>query len=170
MTALRRCGSTALVISAVLLTGGCAIQSGTPPITPTATRSESRPTPDHVRSESLAIVEKLRALDAAALPELRQPTATECGPRSDEGVQFSWSVEGAPPSNAQDYIDRAEVVLKEDGYSTHQTTISLNDGRPLHYLGADGEGRLKIGLGSSALNTVLQLSSDCAEGNASEFG
>ncbi|UBQ03680.1 hypothetical protein [Curtobacterium sp. TXMA1] len=85
-------------------------------------------------------------------------------------MQFSWSVEGASPSDPQDYIDRAEVVLKEDGYSTHKTTTSLNDGRPLHYLGADGDGRPKIGLGSSALNTVLQLSSDCAEGNASDFG
>ncbi|MCM3504881.1 MULTISPECIES: hypothetical protein [unclassified Curtobacterium] len=127
-------------------------------------------TPDEVRSESLTIVEKLRALDEAALPELRQPTATECGPRSDEGVQFSWSVEGKSPSDPQAYIDRAEAVLKENGYSTHRTTTSLNDGRPLHYLGADGDGRPKIGLGSSALNTVLQLSSDCADGNASDFG
>lgn len=127
-------------------------------------------TPDEVRSESLTIVEKLRALDEAALPELRQPTATECGPRSDEGVQFSWSVEDASPSDPQAYIDRAEAVLKENGYSTHQTTTSLKDGRPLHYLGADSDGRPKIGLGSSALNTVLQLSSDCADGNASDFG
>lgn len=170
MNVLPKHGATALVVAAVLLVGGCAGQSATPQTAPTTTRSETRMTPDQVRRESLAIVEKLRALDAAALPELRQPTATECGPRSDEGVKFSWSVEGAPPSNPQDYIDRAEVVLKENGYSTHQTTTSLNDGRPLHYLGADGEGRPKIGLGSSALNTVLQLSSDCAEGNASDFG
>lgn len=170
MNALQSYGSTALVVSAVLLAGGCAGQSGATEAAPTTTGSESRPTPERVRSESLAIVEQLRALDEAALPELRQPTATECGPRSDEGVQFSWSVEGASPYDPQDYIDRAEVVLKENGYSTHQTTTSLKDGRPLHYLGADGDGRPKIGLGSSALNTVLQLSSDCAEGNASDFG
>lgn len=157
------------VIAAVLLASSCATQTGTPQNTPTTTRSESRMTPDQVRNESRAIAAKLRALDAAAIPELRQPTATECGPRSDEGVKFSWSVEGAPPSDPRDYIDRAEAVLKENGYSTHQTKSSLNDDRPLYYVGAEGEGGSTIGLGASAMNTVIQLSSDCAEGNASDF-
>lgn len=126
-------------------------------------------TPDQVRNESQAIVEKLRALDDAAIPQLRQPTATECGPRFGEGVKFSWSVEGASPSDPRDYIDRAEAVLKENGFSTHQTKSSLYDDRPLYHVGAEGEGGSTIGLGASAMNTVIQLSSDCAEGNASDF-
>jgi len=165
----RGLGVIPIILCATLFASGCSTQTGPLLNSSRTIPTDSRASPEQSRSESLAIAEKLRALNDSAIPDLRRPTATECGPRSDEGVKFSWSVEGAPPSDPRVYIEQAEAVLEENGYSTHRTESSLHDHRPLYFIGADGAGKSTIGLGASSMNTVLQLSSTCAEGEADAF-
>jgi hypothetical protein len=148
---------------------GCA--GPAPTQSSTSTQSEEhRAEPAEARLEGSDIFAKLRSLDESAVPTSPAPSSVECGPHSDQGVEFHWAVQGAAAEDPRGYAARAVTVLKAAGFSTNRTTSELNDERPLYVIGGESSSGAQVALSASALNTVLQVSSACADGEATDFG
>jgi len=148
---------------------GCA--GPAPAQSSTSTQSEEqRVKPAEARLEGSDVVAKLRNLDETAVPTSPSPSSVECGPHSDEGVEFHWAAQGAAAEDPREYAARAVTVLKAAGFSTNRTTSELNDERPLYVIGGESSSGAQVALSVSAVNTVLQVSSACSDGDADDFG
>lgn len=121
------------------------------------------------RSEGQRLVDDLRALDDEAVTWTGTPSSVECGPHETEGVEFHWASEGAAPPDPQNFIARAYTVMRDAGFSVEQSTRELHDGRPLYLVAGASDSGAQVSLGSSAVNTVLQVSSACADGSAADY-
>lgn len=91
------------------------------------------------------------------------PASTVCtfNRNAHGGVQYHWFVNGSAA--------RAATVLKGAGFSTNRSTSELTDKRPLYFVGGESSSGAQVALIASAMNTVLQVSSTCADGAATDF-
>lgn len=166
-----RLSITMAVLAAGLPLSLSACAGSAPAKSSTSTQSEEqRVKPAEARLEGSDVLAKLRDLDETAIPTSPAPSSVECGPHSDEGVEFHWAVQGAAAEDAREYAARAVTVLKAAGFSTNRTTSETNDERPLYVIGGESLSGAQVTLSASALNTVLQVSSACADGEAADFG
>jgi hypothetical protein len=121
------------------------------------------------RQEASNVIAKLRKLDGEAVPTSPSPSSVECGPHSTEGVEFHWAVQGAATDDPREYAARAVAILKTAGFSTNLSTSEVNDKRPLYFVGGESSSGAQVALSASAMNTVVQVSSACANGDAADF-
>lgn len=158
------------VFAAVLPLSLTACASSAPTQSSTPTQSEEqRMKPTEARQEGNDVIAELRDLDDRAVPSSPSPSSVECGSHADEGVEFHWAVQGAASADPREYAARAVTVLKAAGFSTNESTSELNDKRPLYFVGGESSSGAQVALSTSAMNTVLQVSSACADGDAADF-
>lgn len=158
----------ALVALVPLSVSACAGSGPVRSSTPTQSEEQTvRPT--EARQEGSDVIAELRKLDDEAVPLSPSPSSVECGPHSDEGVEFHWAVQGAATEDPREYAARAATVLKGAGFSTNRSTSELTDKRPLYFVGGESSSGAQVALSASAMNTVLQVSSACADGAATDF-
>lgn len=166
-----RCTIIVAVLAAVLPLSLVACAGSAPAQSSASTQSEEqRMKPVEARQEGNDVIAKLRNLDDKAVPTPPSPSSVECGSHADEGVAFHWAVQGAASTDSREYAARAVTVLKAAGFSTNESTSELNDERPLYFVGGESSSGAQVALSASAMNTVLQVSSACADGDAGGFG
>jgi hypothetical protein len=168
---LGRSSISMAVLAAVLPLSLSACAGSAPAESSETTQSEEqRMRPTEARQEGGEVIAKLRSLDESAVPTPPSPSSVECGPRRDGGVEFHWAVQGAAAEDAREYSARAATTLKAAGFSTNETTSELNDERPLYFVGGESSSGVQVALSVSVVNTVLQVSSACSDGDADDFG
>jgi hypothetical protein len=166
-----RCRIILAVLAAVLPLSLVACAGFAPAQTSTSTQSEEKwMKPVEARQEGNDVIAKLRDLDDKAVPTPPSPSSVECGSHADEGTEFHWAVQGAASADPREYAARTVTVLEAAGFRTNESTSELNDKRPLYFVGGESSSGVQVALSTSAMNTVLQVSSACADGDAGGFG
>jgi hypothetical protein len=155
---LGRSSISMAVLAAVLPLSLSACAGSAPAESSETTQSEEqRMAPAEARQEGGEVIAKLRSLDESAV-------------HPDGGVEFHWAVQGAAAEDPRQYSARAATALKAAGFSTNKTTSELNDERPLYFVGGESSSGVQVALSVSVVNTVLQVSSACSDGDADDFG